>query len=62
MRADTVESGRIGYKRKNRYCFVTLAESKLRLYLAKQLQDIILEKRNNRNNGVIICFFKGSKT
>lgn len=37
--ADTVESGRIGHKRKSKYCFVTLAERKSRLYLAKQLPD-----------------------
>lgn len=37
--ADTVESGRIGHKMKSKYCFVTLAERKSRLFLAKQLPD-----------------------
>jgi IS30 family transposase len=37
--ADTVESGRINYKRKSKYCFVTLAERKSRLYLVKLLPD-----------------------
>ena len=31
---DTVESGRIGHTRKSKYCFVTLAERKSRLYIA----------------------------
>jgi IS30 family transposase len=37
--ADTVESGRIGHIRKSKFCFVTLAERKSRLYLAKLLPD-----------------------
>lgn len=37
--ADTVESGRVGHIRKSKACFVTLAERKSRLYLAKLLPD-----------------------
>ena len=37
--ADTVESGRIAHQRKSKYCFVTLAERKSRLYLCKLLPD-----------------------
>jgi IS30 family transposase len=37
--ADTVESGRNGHTRKSKYCFVTIAERKSRLYLAKLLPD-----------------------
>lgn len=37
--ADTVESGRVDHKWKSRYCFVTLAERKSRLYLVKLLPD-----------------------
>jgi len=37
--ADTVESGRVNHQRKSKYCFVTLAERKSRLYLAKLLPD-----------------------
>lgn len=37
--ADTVESGRVNHKRKSKYCFVTLAERKSRLYLVKLLPD-----------------------
>ena len=37
--ADTVESGRFGHIRKSKACFVTLAERKSRLYLAKLLPD-----------------------
>ncbi len=33
--ADTVESGRINHQRKSKYVFVTLAERKSRLYIAK---------------------------
>ncbi len=37
--ADTVESGRVNFQRKSKYCFVTLAERKSRLYLVKLLPD-----------------------
>lgn len=37
--ADTVVSGRIGGKAKSSYCFVTLAERKSRLYIAKHIPD-----------------------
>lgn len=37
--ADTVESGRMDHKRKSKYCFVTLAERKSRLYIAKLIPD-----------------------
>jgi IS30 family transposase len=37
--ADTVESGRVNNIPKSSYCFVTLAERKSRLYLAKLLPD-----------------------
>lgn len=37
--ADTVESGRFIHQRKSKYCFVTLAERKSRLYLAKQVPN-----------------------
>jgi len=37
--ADTVESGRHRHERKSKYCFVTLAERKSRLYLVKLLPD-----------------------
>lgn len=37
--ADTVESGRNIHQRKSKYCFVTLAERKSRLYLVKLLPD-----------------------
>lgn len=45
--ADTVESGRTGHQRKSKFCFVTLAERKSRLYLAKLVpnksQEIVTE-------------------
>lgn len=42
--ADTVESGRLDYKRKSGYCFVTLAERKSRYYIA-----ILVENRKSEN-------------
>ena len=42
--ADTVESGRINHQRKSKYCFVTLAERKSRLYLVKLLPDRTSER------------------
>lgn len=37
--ADTVESGRFNHQRKSKYCFLTLAERKSRLYLVKLIPD-----------------------
>lgn len=48
--ADTVESGRIDHQRKSKYCFVTLAERKSRLYLCKLLPD---RKEENVTQAII---------
>lgn len=41
---DTVESGRVGHKRKSKHCFVTFAERKSRYYMA-----ILIENRKSEN-------------
>lgn len=52
---DTVESGRIGHKRKSKYCFVTLTERKSRYYMA-----ILVENRKSENvTPAIINYLRG---
>lgn len=48
--ADAVESGRIDHQRKSKYCFVTLAERKSRLYICKLLPD---RKEENVTKAII---------